>query len=142
MLIFQLANRRTSLVELTIRFHGTKANYNRVHARFWRVAMLALEVGGAFAALLVLIRVTSVSVDGVLASIIASAGAWLEVRQFENLASAYNLTATELSLARAEGEAVSAEEGWPDYVGATEDAISREHTMWLVRRVKPRLGRV
>jgi len=131
----------TGRVDDQIKWYADKARYNHRRANFWRIMMIILEIAGVVFAVLLLVRVLHVSADGVIAAMIAGAGAWLEVRQFEGLASAYSLTATELSLARDDGEAITAAERWPEYVAETEEAISREHTMWLVRRVGPRLGR-
>jgi len=122
-------------VDDQVKWYRKKAAYDRGRANIWRVIMLGLEVAGFSAALLLLTKVITTSIDGVVASMVAAAGAWLEVKQFESLANAYNLTATELSLAKADGESIASEEDWPQYVATTEDAISREHTMWRVRRI-------
>jgi hypothetical protein len=126
-------------VDDQVRWYRRKARFNRNRANIWRAVMLGLEVAGLVAAVLLLTKVITTSIDGVVASMVAAAGAWLEVKQFESLANAYNLTATELSLAKADGESITNEAGWPQYVATTEDAISREHTMWRVRRIGLRL---
>ncbi len=127
-------------VDDQVTWYANKARGARSKASFWRSAMLILEFAGVVFAVLLLIRLLHRSVDGVLAAMIAGAGAWLEVKQFESLATAYNLTARELSMAREDGEVIAAAERWPEYVATTEEAISREHTMWLVRRLGPRFG--
>jgi hypothetical protein len=118
-----------------------KAGDNRKRAAIWRSLLIIFELAGALWALLVLINVTTLVLDGVLASMIAGAGAWLEVKQFDNLAEAYGLTATELTFVRSDADSVTDEAGWSSYVNSAEQAISREHTMWLARRVKPRSRR-
>jgi hypothetical protein len=118
-------------------WYAKKAEFNNRRASAWRFALIAFELAGALWALLVLTDVTKLALDGVLASMVAGAGAWLEVKQFDNLSQAYGLTATELTFALSDGESVADEAGWATYVNSAEQAISREHTMWLARRVKP-----
>jgi len=111
---------------------------NRRRAATWRASLIVFESLGAIAALLVLVNAITLVLDGILASMIAAAGAWIEVKQFDNLAEAYSLTATELTFVRSDADHVSDEQGWSTYVDSAELAMSREHTMWLARRVKPR----
>ena len=77
--------------------------------------------------------VWEVDMSGVLASIVASGAAWLGLRQYSNLTSAYSVAASELSLLH--GNLVDASDGnWARAVADAEEAISREHTMWLASR--------
>ena len=131
----------TGRIDDQINWYSGKATFNRQRAMFWRWVMLVLEFGGIIGALLLFGEITTISVDGILASMIAGSGAWLEVKQFESLSAAYALTATELQLAREEGNSVTSEGDWSSYVNSAEEAISREHTMWLARRAGPRLRR-
>ncbi|HEY2579474.1 MAG TPA: DUF4231 domain-containing protein [Streptosporangiaceae bacterium] len=126
----------TSRVSDQWTWYASKAKYNSKRAKIWRTLLIVFELGGAVWAILILAGVTAVVLDGVLAAMVAGAGAWLGVKQFENLAEAYNLTATELGFVRSEAHSVTGEAGWSTYVNSAEQAISREHTMWLARRVK------
>lgn len=125
-------------IEDQTNWYAKKAKSSEVSAGRWRVAMIAFEMVGAICALLVLIDVTDFVFDGIISSVVAASGAWLELKQFDNLAAAYSLTATELNFVRSEASRVSDEAEWSTYVNSAEQAISREHTMWLARRVKPR----
>lgn len=118
-----------------INWYAQKAKDNRKGANLWRSLLILFELAGALWAILILADVTTVVLDGVLATLVAAAGAWLEVKQFESLADAYNLTAVELGFVRDAAQQVTDEAGWSVYVNSAEQAISREHTMWLARRV-------
>ena len=59
--------------------------------------------------------------------------AWVQVRQHRVLAQSYSIASQELGLARERLIAVADEDGWALEVSDAEDAISREHTMWLAR---------
>jgi hypothetical protein len=124
-------------VDDQINWYAQKAKDNRKGANLWRSLLIVFELGGALWAILILTGVTTVVLDGVLAALVAAAGAWLEVKQFENLADAYNLTAMELRFVHDAAKPVTDEAGWSAYVISAEQAISREHTMWLARRVSP-----
>ena len=137
-----LADRKQAYIKCRIdnqaNWYAAKAESCGKSASRWRIAMIAFELIGALCALLVLINVTDLVFDGIISSVIAAAAAWLELKQFDNLAEAYSLTATELTFVRSEADRVNDENGWSAYVNSAEQAISREHTMWLARRIKPR----
>lgn len=116
-------------------WYAKKARYNRKRAKLWRSLLILFELAGALWAIFILAGFTTIVLDGLLASMVAGAGAWLEVKQFENLADAYSLTATELGFVHNAAEQADDEDGWSAYVNSAEQAISREHTMWLARRV-------
>ncbi|WTP58526.1 DUF4231 domain-containing protein [Streptomyces phaeochromogenes] len=118
-------------------WYTSKAKFNDRRSRRWRSLLILSEILGAVASIAILLDLTEIDIGGAIAAAIAAAGAWLEVKQYENLSSAYALTATELSFVRLTGENVSAtdEDSWSKYVVSAEQAISREHTMWLARRV-------
>ena len=71
---------------------------------------------------------------GLLAAIAAAVAAWAQAQQHRTLSAAYGLAAQELALVMEDLTRVESELGWSDSVNNTEEAISREHTMWLARR--------
>lgn len=101
-----------------------------------RLGFLAsiLAVAGVAAGLLRAFEVIDPDILGLLAAIAASMRAWGEMRQDVTNAAAYALAVQELSLARTQASSVNNEENWCRFVSDTEDAISREHTMWLARK--------
>ena len=74
-----------------------------------------------------------VSVAGLAATLIGCASAWVAVKQYSTHASAYSVTATELALLAPKVE-VATEDAWDQVVDDAEEAISREHTLWLASR--------
>ncbi|MGW0908434.1 DUF4231 domain-containing protein [Streptomyces sp. NPDC002853] len=122
-------------------WYERKAHDNQRDARRWRLTLISFEILGIITTVITLLDVTNLDIGAPLAAAIAAGGAWLEVKQYDNLTSAYALTAAELSFVRATGESISNEEKWSDYVVSAEQAISREHTMWLARRVGIRAAR-
>lgn len=132
---------RDGRVEDQRNWYSRSAKKNERNALRWRIALVVLELLGATGALLILLNVTNLDVGSALAAGVAAGGAWIGVKQYDSLASAYSLTATELALVRAEAEQVTDDTSWSRYVISAEQAISREHTMWLARRARVRIPR-
>jgi hypothetical protein len=122
-------------------WYSDKAKACESSSRKWRSLLIGFEVLGVAASIVSLLRLADLDASSVVAAAIAAAGAWLEVKQYDNLASAYSLTATELGFVRLTGENVTTEADWSTYVLSAEQAISREHTMWLARRLGMRAVR-
>jgi SMODS and SLOG-associating 2TM effector domain 1/SMODS and SLOG-associating 2TM effector domain 3 len=116
------------------RWYESKALHNQKAARRWRLALLAIESAGVFAALLRAIGVVNIDLAGIAAAIAAAGVAWLSLKQHESLARAYAYAATELALATTRLQNVSNEGEWSTEVDNAESAISREHTMWRANR--------
>ena len=116
-------------------WYATKASTFTRSAHRWAVVTFvatALGLVGGFLRAFGLI-----DYDGLgSASAIAAAGtAWVQLKQFRPLAAAYSLTAHELLLVKAGmGTDAGGESAWARRCSEAEEAISREHTMWLARR--------
>ena len=65
------------------------------------------------------------------AALMASGAAWLATKQHSNLAASYAIAADELREIAAQAVGEGSESAWAAYVADAEEAISREHTMWL-----------
>jgi hypothetical protein len=74
-----------------------------------------------------------IDILGVAAAGAAAGTAWIQLKQHRTLAASYALAAQELSLALVRLENARDDEHWALEVSDAEEAISREHTMWLAR---------
>jgi hypothetical protein len=110
-----------------------KARINGVYASVWFwVGLGAQLVAIALAAGRVL-RPDSPNFIGLFTSIAAAATAWTQLRRNDELQNSYKLAADELT--KAERLTLDADESdAPNVVSQTEDAISREHKLWVARR--------
>lgn len=70
----------------------------------------------------------------VLSALLVALLGWTQIRKFNELSVAYNLTYHELNLVKARKGGVVDEATLADFVSDAENAISREHTMWAARR--------
>lgn len=115
-------------------WYAVKATYNRRRARQWRTTLVALELCGAAISLVEATTRTGLFVAPVLAAVAGAVVAWLETKQHDSVARAYSAAVRDLASARLRLELVETEESWATEVGDAEEAISREHTVWLASR--------
>ncbi len=71
---------------------------------------------------------------GLFAVIGSSTLAWLQIKKHQELAQSYAVTAHELGLVLEKGRHVNSDSDLAIFVGDAENAISREHTLWVARR--------
>lgn len=112
------------------RWYAGKARWNLRRARFWGGTILALHVVAAVGAFLKGLGLVRVDAFGIAAAAIGAAAAWLATKQHSLLSASYSVAARELE-AITEQWPAEGEEGWASFVADAEEAISREHTMWL-----------
>jgi Flp pilus assembly protein TadB len=101
-----------------------------------RQLMYAAVVTQVVALALALVMVAKHIPDlvGVFAAVSASALAWLTLKRYEDLAEAYETAAKELSRIGSEAPTNATDESLSQFVIDSENAISREHTLWLAKR--------
>ena len=114
-------------------WYSDNAKKNATRAGLFRYGLLAAEIIAVVAAALAIGRQMPLDFAGAAAAIVAAGAAWMSVKQYSQLTSAYRVAAVELGIQ----EAVLAKVGkkmWGQAVADAEEAISREHTMWLASR--------
>lgn len=114
-------------------WYTSKARFNRRRATMWRVILVSAEVIAVILAAGRLFAGWNIDAAGILAAIIGAGAGWLSFKQHATLRAAYSLTAAELERQLATLKSTS-EEDWAESVADAEEAISREHTMWLASR--------
>lgn len=123
----------SSRTEVQRAWYSRKASWNRHWALGLRCALLAGE-GAA-----VVWAVTRIStgwpsdVAGLMGALIAAGAAWLGFRQYDDRSAAYALADRELQRQLDELPHAS-EVRWSKVAAAAEEAISREHSMWVSSR--------
>lgn len=115
------------------KWYAENAYRNEVRATRLRFALLAGEVLAVVLAAMTWGRDRPADFAGIAAACVAGGAAWLALKQYPNLTSAYRVAAAELAL-QASVLAGVAQDQWPQAVADAEEAISREHTMWLASR--------
>ena len=120
-------------------WYTEKAKLNQRHATNWRISLLGAEIVALVVAAMRISGGWGIDFAGFMAAVIAAAGGWVAVKQFSSLAAAYSVAAKELSVQMDRLKTVS-ENDWPLVVADAEEAISREHTMWLATRTGNQTG--
>ena len=115
-------------------WYAGKAAWNQRRANGWIVASIALEFLGLIGGGLKAGGWINVDLLGIFATAAAGATAWLQAKQYQNLAMTYGLTSQELAAVATGIEALADETMWGQVVDAAEEAISREHTLWRATR--------
>ncbi|MFD2078716.1 Protein of unknown function [Actinopolymorpha cephalotaxi] len=111
-------------------WYRIKARRHSRSSAVWRGVMLSTELAAIILAVARGAGWIHLDLASVAASVVTGAAAWLAVCQHEALARAYTFAHGELSVARERLNRVQDEPSWGAEVSDTEEAISREHTMW------------
>lgn len=126
-------------VEDQIGWYTRKADAHERAARRWLGVAAAASLAGFAVAVLRMVGALDLDLLGVVGACASAAIAWNQLNQNRNLVSAYRITAGELKIIRERLETVT-EDRWAAFVSDAEDAVSREHTLWLARHGHPGSG--
>jgi hypothetical protein len=121
-------------IQRQIRWYSSRAAANEKAARFWNWVLAILEVCALLLGIGRLQNLTRADLTGILVTCSAGGLAWLQSRQHVVLAQSYAVTAHELANVEATLGQRATEAEWATKVEQAEEAISREHTLWLASR--------
>lgn len=130
-----LSNRKTHYIALRVddqvTWYSSKSAFNAGRSTIWSIIIAILE---ACAIIMAAFRFSgNIDFDsaGILATAAGGALAWLQSRQHETLAQSYAVTSQELAAVSSVLNSARAESEWASKVEQAEEAISREHTLWI-----------
>jgi len=112
----------------------SKARSNKSRGNLWSGLTALATLMGVLVGLCRAFTIVQADVLGIFAAAAAAASSWGQFRQHMTLATAYSVASLELGLVRANLRKVATEDQWARLVSDSEDAISREHTLWVARR--------
>ena len=117
------------------KWYGHNAKQNKVHASRWFMAVLiAQSLAVLFTLLIMRWSNSPINFAHVCSSAAIAFLAWIQVKQHQELAQSYGVAAHELGLIAEQISYIKTEEELCKFVSESENAISREHTMWMARR--------
>ena len=117
------------------KWYSGKATLNRRAQIGWFCCVVVAQAAALAAAIWSVSYAESIpNLTGVLSSAAAACIAWMQVKRQRELAQAYALAAHELGLIQEKARNVSTVAELAAFVADSENAISREHTMWVARR--------
>jgi SMODS and SLOG-associating 2TM effector domain 3/SMODS and SLOG-associating 2TM effector domain 1 len=128
-----------------LEWYSRKAKWNEGRARLWNTSLMFLETFGLVGAIIAAAGLFATEIYGDTGNIVGSfvawtgaivaAGAsWLQTKQHYSLAEAYSVAALELSAINDRIPLQKTEDTWARFISESEDAISREHTLWRASR--------
>ncbi|QKC92349.1 SLATT domain-containing protein [Mesorhizobium sp. NZP2234] len=117
------------------KWYEKKARSNKRSAKIWMgLGVIAYAVGFSF----IVVRIADPAMPGwptePLIVIAASLIGWTQIKKFNELASAYTLTAHEIGLTADLITDANSDEAFSSAVNEAELAFSRERTQWVARQ--------
>ena len=131
----KLAIYREHRVQDQLIWYFEKSRLNIRHEKNWFVAIFVIEFVAVAYASLQAWQLWGVNAVGGMAAISAGFIAWMQTKRFSDLGVSYSIAANDLRRIQAERENVTTEEDVQIFVKEIEVAVSREHSMWLARRI-------
>lgn len=118
-------------------WYSDKAEYNRKKQNCWFVVILISQFLAIIASVLLIIFPTSTwNLVGLFTTVASVGIAWNQLKQHQEHKQAYITAAFELQLIKEKALSINSEDEFSKYVLDSENAISREHTLWLVQKRK------
>lgn len=114
-----------------INWYRTKSKYNMRKSYLWSISVLIFEFIAIIFAVLRLFYIDSIDFSGIIATAAAAILSWVQSKQFETLSQSYAVTSHELAKVNTSLNNITTEEKWSLTVEQGEEAISREHTLWV-----------
>lgn len=123
-------------LEDQISWYKGQAAMNQARERLMSVILLTLLlVGVSLSAVFLAQRLPTVSVIGLVVTLVAGSIAWSQAKQYAGLVEPYQLTARELGSLRTKFDTIRTEGELAILVAECESSISREHASWVAQRV-------
>jgi hypothetical protein len=119
------------------RWYGNQAKSNLSSENTYFILISITQLLAFIAAILLVNRPESrVKLTAFLTSLASSLIAWLQIKQHREIAQPYSIAELELGFIQEQAQQVTSDQEFSDFVGDAENAISREHTLWIARRDK------
>lgn len=118
-----------------ITWYSKKADTNKTKYEAWFIAVISCQ----FLALLSIVYLIKYPLSnfnfvGLFSTIAASGFSWLQLKKYQENKQAYTTATSELNLIKTESNRDFSDDEFSKYVLDSENAMSREHTMWLAQK--------
>ncbi|AQG80219.1 DUF4231 domain-containing protein [Spirosoma montaniterrae] len=130
---FYIENR----IENQKKWYSTKAKFNKGRYNFWfTIIIVAQSISLISVSYLISQPNSDWNLIGFFTTISASAISWLQLKRHQELKQAYTTASQELNLIVSLSHEIIGESEFSKFVLDSENAVSREHTLWLAQRRK------
>ncbi|AMD01786.1 DUF4231 domain-containing protein [Halomonas chromatireducens] len=117
------------------KWYAKKSSDNREASKIWVVATILVYIAATVTVLLKIAKPEWILLPTEpLIVLAASFIGWIQIKKFNELASAYALTAHEIGILQPRLDEINDEVSFSDFVNEAELAFSREHTQWVARQ--------
>ncbi len=123
----RLADQRT--------WYTSEASWNSRRESRWFFTSLVLQVVAAIGALGFVLTPSALAPVGILTTAAAASQSWGNAKRHRELSQSYGMISRELAVLDDRSAAISTEKELARLVEDVERAVSREHTLWIVRRL-------
>lgn len=119
------------------KWYADKAEYNSKKYNFWFWCVIIVQAISLISIVFLIVNPDcNWNFVGLLTTISASALSWLQLKQHQELKQAYTTATQELNFIVTLTDQLTTEDSFSKFVLDSENAISREHTLWLAQRRK------
>ena len=117
------------------KWYATKAEFNKEKYNQWFVVIIVAQaIALACAVYLIKNPDSNWNFVGLFTTVSACGLSWLQLKQHQELKQAYTTAAQELNFILDDSTSVDSESKLSKFVLDSENAISREHTLWLAQK--------
>ncbi|MNQ40141.1 hypothetical protein D3C85_537810 [compost metagenome] len=120
-----------------INWYKRKAEKNKSNYEFWFWAVIIAQILAILSiGYLIKFPKSDFNFVGLFSTLSACFFSWLQLKKYQENKEAYTTATFELNLIKMVAEEINSEEGFSKFVLDSENAMSREHTMWLAQKRK------
>jgi len=118
-------------------WYSSKAEHNRGKYNLWFYIIIASQIIALISTVfLITCPENNWNFVGLFTTIASSSISWLQLKQHQELKQAYTTASQELNFIVSLSEKVATEDELSKFILDSENAISREHTVWIAQRRK------
>lgn len=119
------------------KWYADKAEYNSEKYNLWFWCVIISQALSLISIVFLIVNPAfNWNFVGLLTTISASALSWLQLKQHQELKQAYTTATQELNFIVTLTDQLTTEDSFSKFVLDSENAVSREHTLWLAQRRK------
>ncbi len=118
-------------------WYSKEAKFNYIRYNFWFAIIICCQAIALISVVFLIKYPTNkVNLMGLFTTIATSAISWLQIKQHQNLKQAYTTAVQELNFIETLSDKIITADELSKFVLDSENAISREHTLWLAQKRK------
>jgi hypothetical protein len=130
--------RKTIYIDFRIRdqldWYQKKAKFNKKKANTYFYLLLLTQAIAMIYSLCLIQNPSLFNAVPLITAVASGIISWVQVKQFEEFAEAYSVAAQEITLILTQVKYINTENKFSVFIADTENAFSREHTLWLARK--------